>query len=294
MDLLAKLGLRRESDVTEEEIKTMVSEGQEQGTLQDSEANMISNIFEFSDKQAQDIMTNRSAMVCLDGNLTLSQAVRTMLDGSNSRFPVYVDNIDHIIGVLHLRDAVKRLFDEKEDDVPIRKIRGLLRTPRNVPETRNIDSLFHSMQNSKTQMVIVIDEYGQTAGLVTMEDIIEEIVGNIMDEYDEEEDYIEPTANQDEFIIEGKTPLEDLQERFGITFEDNEFETLNGYMISRLDRIPEENEDFEIETQGYSFRILAVKNHMITSVLVRRISPPAGDESTGEPESSIITANEEK
>ena len=270
MSFLEKLGLRREGDVTEEEIKSMVSEGQEQGALQDTEADMISNIFEFSDKQAQDIMTDRSAMVCLDGNLSLSSAVRVMLDGSNSRFPVYVDNIDHIIGILHLRDAVKRLFDGSEDDVPIRKIRGLLRTPRNVPETRNIDSLFRSMQTSKTQLVIVIDEYGQTAGLVTMEDILEEIVGNIMDEYDEEEDYIEPTANEDEFIIEGKTPLEDLERRFSIDFGENEFETLNGYLISRLDRLPEEGEDFQVEVGDYSFRILTVRNHMVTSVLVRR------------------------
>ena len=233
---------------------------------------MISNIFEFSDKEAQDIMTNRSAMVCLDGNLTLDEAVRAMLDGNNSRFPVYVDNIDHIIGILHLRDAVKVLFQSEFKDEPIRKIKGLLRTPRNVPETRNIDSLFRSMQKSKTQLVIVIDEYGQTAGLVTMEDILEEIVGNIMDEYDEEEDHIEPTANEDEFIMEGKTPLDEVEERFGIDLGSTQFETLNGLLISKLDRIPEEGEDFDVDIDGYNFKILAVKNHMITSVLVRRIA----------------------
>ena len=260
-----------DNDVTEEEIKSMVSEGQEQGVLQDSEADMISNIFEFSDKQAQDIMTNRKAMVCIDGNTTLKDAVNFMLDMNNSRFPVYLDNIDHIIGILHIRDAMKKLSEHTDDDTPLRKTRGLLRSPRNVPETRNIDSLFHDMQKSKTQMVIVIDEYGQTAGLVSMEDIIEEIVGNIMDEYDEDEDYIEATSNEDEFIIEGKTPLEDLEDRFGIEFEDANFETVNGLLISRLDRIPEEGEDFTAEIGGYSFKILSVKNHMIQSVLVKRI-----------------------
>ncbi len=275
--LLKKLGLRRGVDVTEEEIKTMVSEGQEQGTLQVSEANMISKIFEFSDKQARDIMTNRSAMVCLDGNLTLDQAVRAMLDGNNSRFPVYIDNIDHIIGVLHLRDAVKALFEkESADDEPIRKSKGLFRTPHYVPETKNIDLLFSSMKKSKTQLVVVIDEYGQTAGLLTMEDIVEEIVGNIMDEYDEEEDYIEPTSNADEFIIEGKTPLEDLEERLGIDLGENEFETLNGLMISRLDRIPAEGEEFSTDIGGYNFKILAVKGHMISSVLVKRIAGTSG------------------
>ncbi len=260
-----------ENDVTEEEIKSMVSEGQEQGVLQDSEADMISNIFEFSDKQAQDIMTNRKAMVCIDGNTTLKEAVDFMLDMNNSRFPVYLDNIDHIIGILHIRDAMKKLSEHTDDDTPLRKTRGLLRSPRNVPETRNIDSLFHDMQKSKTQMVIVIDEYGQTAGLVSMEDIIEEIVGNIMDEYDEDQDYIEATSNKDEFIIEGKTPLEDLEEKFGMEFEDANFETVNGLLISKLDRIPHEGEDFTAEIGGYSFKILSVKNHMIQSVLVKRL-----------------------
>jgi putative hemolysin len=267
-----------ENDVTEEEIKSMVSEGQEQGVLQDSEADMISNIFEYSDKQARDIMTNRKAMVCIDGNTTLNEAVNFMLDMNNSRFPVYLDNIDHIIGILHIRDAMKRLSEHIDDDTPLRKTRGLLRSPKNVPETRNIDTLFHEMQKSKTQMVIVIDEYGQTAGLVSMEDIIEEIVGNIMDEYDEEEEYIEATSNEDEFIIEGKTPLEDLEEKFGLTFDDEEFETVNGLLISRLDRIPEENEDFTAEISGYSFKILSVKNHMIQSVLVKRLKDEESEE----------------
>ncbi|WP_026510343.1 hemolysin family protein [Butyrivibrio sp. LC3010] len=261
-----------DNDVTEEEIKSMLSEGQEQGVLQDSEADMISNIFEFSDKQAQDIMTNRKAMVCIDGNTTLKEAVDFMLNMNNSRFPVYLDNIDHIIGILHIRDAMKKLSEHTDDDTPLRKTRGLLRSPRNVPETRNIDSLFHDMQKSKTQMVIVIDEYGQTAGLVSMEDIIEEIFGNIMDEYDKDEEYIEATSNEDEFIIEGKTPLEDLEDRFGIEFDDANFETINGLLISKLDRIPKEGEDFTAQIGGYSFKILSVENHMIQSVLVKRIT----------------------
>ncbi len=273
-----------ENDVTEEEIKSMVSEGQEQGVLQDSEADMISNIFEFSDKQAQDIMTNRNAMVCIDGNMTLREAVDFMLEKNNSRFPVFLDNIDHIIGILHIRDAMKKLSEHVDDDTPLRKTRGLLRAPKNVTETRNIDTLFHDMQSSKTQMVIVIDEYGQTAGLVSMEDIIEEIVGNIMDEYDEEEAYIEPTSNEDEFIIEGKTPLEDMEEKFGLKFENVEFETVNGLLISKLDRIPNEGEDFTIDIEGYSFKILSVKNHMIQSVLVKRLKDDESMEASDDQE----------
>lgn len=258
-------------DVTEEEIKSMVSEGQEQGVLQDTEADMISNIFEFSDKEAQDIMTNRNAMVAIDANLTLKQAVNFMMDTNNSRFPVYLDDIDHIIGIMHIRDAMKKLSEEAENDVPIRKIKGLLRQPKFVPETRNIDSLFHNMQSSKTQMVIVIDEYGQTAGLVSMEDILEEIVGNILDEYDEDEDYIKPTKNQGEFIVDGMTPIEVLEKKFELSFEETEFETLNGFLISKLDRIPEEDVDFSVNVEGYSFKILSVQNHKIQSVLMKKL-----------------------
>jgi putative hemolysin len=259
------------SDVTEEEIKSMVSEGQEQGVLQESEADMITNIFEFSDKEAQDIMTNRNAMMAIDANVSLKEAVNFMMNTNNSRFPVYLDDIDHIIGIMHIRDAMKKLSEETDEELPIRKIKGLLRQPKFVPETRNIDSLFHSMQSSKTQMVVVIDEYGQTAGLVTMEDILEEIVGNIMDEYDEDENYIKPTKNPMEFTVDGKTPLEVLEKKFDITFEKSEFETLNGYLISKLDRIPDSDEEFETVVDGYNFKILSVQNHMVASVLATKL-----------------------
>ena len=258
-------------DVTEEEIKSMVSEGQEQGVIQESEADMITNIFEFSDKEAQDIMTNRNAMVAIDANSSLKEAVNFMMDTNNSRFPVYLEDIDHIIGIMHIRDAMKKLSDNTDEDLPIRKIKGLLRQPKFVPETRNIDSLFHSMQSTKTQMVIVIDEYGQTAGLVTMEDILEEIVGNIMDEYDEDENFVRPTRNPSEFIVDGRTPIEVLEKKYGISFEETGFETLNGYLIAKLDRIPESDEKFDVTVDGYNFKILTVSNHMVQSALMTRL-----------------------
>lgn len=267
-----------ETDVTEEEIRSMVTEGQEQGVLQDSEADMITNIFELSDKEAKDIMTHRNSMVGIDGNMDLHEAISFMLEKNNSRFPVYLDNMDHIIGILHIRDAMKELSQNENDKRPIRRIRGLLRQPMYVPETKNIDALFKSMQSTKTQMVIVIDEYGQTSGLVSMEDILEEIVGNILDEYDEDEKYIEPTGNKDEFIVEGRIPVDDLEKRFGIEFDQEEFETLNGLMIAKLDHIPEENEKFSTNMCGYNFRIIVVRNHMIQSVMVRKL-PDTSNES---------------
>lgn len=258
-------------DVTEEEIISMVNEGHEQGVLLATEAEMITNIFEFGDKEAKDIMTHRSSILAMDRNMTLGEALDYMLSESKSRFPVFDGNIDNVIGILHFRDAMRSHREEGNMDRPIGEIEGLIRETMFVPETKNIDVLFQTMQHTKTQMVIVVDEYGQTTGLIAMEDILEEIVGNIMDEYDEEEEHIEETGNADEYIIEGITPLEELEERFKIHFREEEFETLNGFLISKMDKIPEEEEDFAIDIEGYHFQIWQVKNRMIKSVLVTKL-----------------------
>ncbi len=258
-------------DVTEEEIISMVNEGHEQGVLLATEAEMITKIFEFGDKEAQDIMTHRKNILAIDRNMTLGDALDYMLSESKSRFPVFEENIDNIVGILHFRDAMRAHREEGNLALPVGDIGGLLREAVFVPETKNIDALFQNMQHTKTQMVIVVDEYGQTTGLIAMEDILEEIVGNIMDEYDEDEEHIEETGNADEYIIEGITPLEELEERFGISFHEEEFDTLNGFMISKMDKIPEENEEFAIAVEGYEFKILSVENRMIKSVLVTKL-----------------------
>ncbi len=267
-------------DVTEE-IISMVNEGHEQGLIQASEAEMISNIFEFGDKEAQDIMTHRKNVVAIDADMLLKDAITFMMEGKNSRYPVYEENLDHIIGILHLKDAMRFHAGENKLVSPLKELEGLMREPCFVPQTKNIDELFREMQAEKLQMVIVVDEYGQTAGLVAMEDILEEIVGNIMDEYDEDSEYIEEKS-KDEYIIEGKTPLEELEERFHIPFEDEEFETLNGFLISRLDKIPEPDEQFNVDYRGFNFKILSVENKMIQSVLVTRL--PEEEAAQGERE----------
>ena len=266
-------------DVTEEEIISMVNEGHEQGVLLATEAEMITKIFQFGDKEAQDIMTHRKNILAIDRNMTLSDALDYMLSESKSRFPVYEENINHVLGILHFRDAMRAHRQPGNMSLAVGDIDGLIRETMYIPETKNIDDLFKDMQRTKTQMVIVVDEYGQTTGLLAMEDILEEIVGNIMDEYDEDEAYIEETENDDEYIIEGITPLEELEERFGISFNEEEFETLNGFLISKMDKIPEENEEFSIDVDGYSFRILSVENRMIKSVLVTKLpeKEPDGD-----------------
>jgi putative hemolysin len=256
--------------VTEEDILSMVNEGHEQGVLQASEAEMISNIFEYSDKEAKDIMTNRSNIIAIDGNMPLGEAIRFMLSQANSRYPVYAGNIDRIIGFLHLKDACRMQEEGRYDTVPIRQIRGLLRKAIFIPETRKIDSLFKSMQSVKSHAVIVSDEYGQTSGLITMEDILEEIVGNIFDEYDDEETFIR-RRGKGRYELDGLTPLEELEEELGLDFSQEEYETLNGFLISRLEHIPEDDELFDMDYGGYNFRVLAVENKMIKRVLVEKL-----------------------
>ena len=269
-------------DVTEEEIISMVNEGHEQGVLMATEAEMITKIFEFGDKEAQDIMTHRKNILGIERNMLLRDALDYMLNESKSRFPVLDENIDNIIGILHFRDAMRACGDERNLDLPVGNIEGLVRDTMFVPETKNIDDLFKDMQRTKTQMVIVVDEYGQTSGLIAMEDILDEIVGNIMDEYDEDEEYIEETENANEYIIEGITPLRELEERFEISFNEEEFETLNGFLISKMDKIPEENEEFSIEVDGYEFKIKSVENRMIKSVLVTKLPEKQEKEDIGQ------------
>ena len=146
-------------------------------------------------------------------------------------------------------------------------MRDVIREAIFVPETKKIDDLFKQMQREKQQMAIIMDEYGQTAGIVAMEDILEEIVGNIEDEYDEEEQHIEEKG-QNQYVIEGMTTLEELEEKFGIDFGEQEFTTLNGFLIAKLDRIPEEDEEFSVTVGDYQFTSLSVKDNVIQEVLV--------------------------
>lgn len=258
------------NESTEEEILSMVNEGQEQGVILDSEAKMISRIMEFGDKEAQDVMTNRNNIHAFDANITLKEAVEMIMNDHFSRFPVYEETIDHVIGFIYLKDAMRMQMHEKMNMMPIGSIRRLLRKPVFVPETKSIDSVFRMMQTSKTQMVVVIDEYGQTSGILTLEDILEEIVGNIQDEFDVDDKFV-ISAKQEGYIFSGTTPLEYMEELLQIDLEQEEYETLNGFVIGKLEHIPEEGDvGFAFEASGYEFSVLEVKNRMIQEVGIKR------------------------
>ena len=257
------------TDVTEEEIISMVNEGHEQGVLLESEAEMIHNIFEFGDKEAKDIMTHRKSIVALDGNKSYYDTVAYIIETGRSRFPVYIDDIDNIIGVLHIKDAL--LYAQKNEvfRTPIKDIPGLIREVNFITETNNINVLFKQMQMDKNHMCIVIDEYGQTSGIVAMEDILEEIVGNIEDEHDEsEQTFLVDTDGS--YTFDGLTELRDVLEIIDIPVEEDAFETLNGLVVSILDKVPTEDVCETVSAYGYNFEILHVEDRIVREVRITK------------------------
>ena len=262
-------GKRNEEDY-DEEILSLVNDYKDQGAIEEDEAEMISNIMEFSETQAKDIMTNRTKIEAFSTEDTLENVLHAMLHENYSRYPLYEDNLDNIVGILYLKDVMIEYL-EGDKNCPLTKI---AREPFNVPETMPIDALFGEMQSKKIHMAIVIDEYGQTAGIVAMEDILEEIVGDILDEYDEEDE--EAKRLGDNLIVQGSIPIEELKELIDIEFskEDEEnFETLNGILVSRLGHIPEDGEQGEIRYGDWIFRIIRCEGRRIAEVSVQKAEP---------------------
>lgn len=267
--------LSGESPESKEEVRGAVEhvleECESQNYLEENEVRMIKNVLRYSEKNARDIMTHRKDIVAVDGSETLEHALQYMLDERFTRFPVYEEDIDDIIGTIHLRDAMKYYLNKELRPVKVKELKDCLREVSFIPETKGLSRLFKQMNTEKNHLFIVLDEYGQTAGIVAMEDIIEEIVGNIFDEYDEEETLYSRQENGN-YLVKGKMPLEELEELLKIEIEDEENETLNGFLISKLERIPSENETCEVKYDTYCFRILHVDNNMIESVEVEKLA----------------------
>lgn len=257
-------------DLTEQEIMSMVNEGHENGVLQESEAEMINNIFTLDQKEAKDIMTHRKQIMALDGTCSLQEVLAEIRDMGYSRYPVYLDDVDNIIGIIHIKDILNQMLDQTNMEQQLTKINDLIRPASFIPETRNIDVLFKSMQSQKIHMVIVVDEYGQTSGLVTMEDILEEIVGNIFDEHDAEEEQIVEEADGS-YVIDGMTDFDDVCELLEIHGEELEdFDTLSGFLISRINKIPVNGEHYQVSAYGYRFDVLLVEHRVIRTVRVTK------------------------
>lgn len=251
-----------EETVTEEEIRMMVDVGEEKGTIEQNEKEMINNIFEFNDRTVSEIMTPRTEIFALDSQLSMAEAIAEIAeDYKYSRVPVYKENMDQIIGILYVKDM---LLEQKSKST---KIKNLVQDAYFVPESKKIDELFAEMRKNKKQIAIILDEYGGTAGLVTMEDILEEIVGDIFDEFDEFEKEYEK-LDENTYLIEGSVPIYECKKILGIDIPEGDYETLSGYLIEALGRIPSEKEKPVLEIDDVVYKIEKIKNKRVLKVKV--------------------------
>lgn len=286
LTLIANLFLRlfrQETDIqnsgySEDKVMSILEAGQQSGEIKEEGKKMINSIFQFDDELAYEIMTPRTDVFLIDINDPAEEYLDELMELRYSRIPVCEDDTDNVIGILHIKDYLIKAREAGFDKVDIRSI---LRKPYFVPETKNIDSLFYELQIEKQHIAVLIDEYGGFSGIVTMEDIIEEIVGDIDDEYDQEEHIIEK-IDDNHYLVDGNVSLSDLCEETDINLESENSETIGGFIIDILGEIPEEgDENRDIEFENYVFTILSVKERRIEKVKVQ-ILPETSEESEEE------------
>jgi len=254
--------------LSEEELILELNASESKGFIDSSENEMIQNIFEFDSTTVEEVMTHRTEVSAINVNSTRDELVKFVTNEKYTRFPVYEETLDKIVGTLHVKDLLKYLSEhEDKNEFDIHEI---LRDPLFVPQSKNTRALFREMKLTKTHIAIVIDEYGGTAGIITFEDLIEEILGNISDEYDEDEEEIQ-AISEDRYEIDGLIDLDDVEDLIhaGLPIED--YDTLSGFLLGQLGRFPEADESIVVVYGHYRFEVLSYEDKIIERVLVTRI-----------------------
>ena len=270
----------QEEAVTEEEIKALLKMGNESGTFDDDEREMIDSVFAFDDRTAREIMVPRRDVVTIDIDEPFEELIDEILETRHNRIPVYEENIDNIIGVLHVKDVMIELRKNSPEQMNIRE---MLHEPFFVPETKEADELFRTMQESRRHMAILVDEYGGFSGIVTIEDLVEEIMGDINEEYEEVVPEIE-AVSEDEYRLDGGILIDDLNEELGLKLETENYDTLSGYLIEKLGHIPAK-EDRDVDRRGEScFPVEEVKDNRISRVRLRILPEQEAEEDDEERE----------
>lgn len=260
--------------ITEEEIEILLEEGSKGGSIEQGEKEMIASIFDFTDTTAKEIMVPRIDVVGVEADETIEKVLELVSKTGYSRLPVYKENMDNIIGIVHAKDAIRR-FREGKRSTPARRI---ARPAYFVPESKKIDELLEEMQRNRTQMAIVVDEYGGTAGIVTLEDILEEIVGEIKDEYDRESELIE-RIDEKTAIVDARALIEDVNEELGLSLSDEEADTLGGLVYALLGKVPEEGESVDLE--DINLTVEKTDGRRITKVRITKKEVLGGENSFG-------------
>ena len=266
-----------EETVTEEEIRMMVDVGGEKGVIEDAQKEMINNIFEFDDIVASDIMTHRTDVIAADVNdTTLDEFMALAIEHGRSRIPLYDEDIDDIVGIVYVKDLLKYVGKEVKAKGTLRSI---MREPYCIPETKSCGELFKEMCAKKVQLAVVVDEYGGTAGIITLEDMVEAVMGNIQDEYDQEDEEISK-IDDNTFTVDGTIDIEEIEELIGKKLPEGDFETLAGFIMDELQCIPKDGEMNEVVFENVKFTVLNVEDRRIGKIKVE-ITPevkPADDD----------------
>lgn len=250
-----------EETVTEEEIKMMIDQGEEKGTIEEEEKELLNNVFEFDDITVSEIMTHRKDIFAVDISTDIEELMQIISkeDYKYSRIPVYDETIDEIKGILYIKDILKNIGKKTF------RMKNIIHEPYFVPQTKMINDLFREMQKHKTQMAIILDEYGGTAGLITMEDILEELVGEIYDEYDEEEIEYEK-IDETTYILSGNMTIYDVNKLLNAEIPEGDYDTISGFLQDELDRIPKEEENPIIETKKVTYKIEEYEDNRILKI----------------------------
>jgi CBS domain containing-hemolysin-like protein len=260
--------------VTEDDIRSLVETGQAQGLIEEREQRMITSVLAIAEKPVREVMVPRTDIVAIDVNTPSDEILRIITNIGHSRIPVYEGSPDNITGILYVKDLFRRLA-RGEKDV---QIRPYLRPAQFVPETKKIDELLRDMQKEKVHIAIVVDEYGGTSGLVTIEDLVEEIVGEIRDEYDVEQEMVLPIS-ETEALMDARVPFEDVRETFELDLPSDEpspnYDTLGGFVVAQLGRFPKSGE--AVEAGGARFVVESVEGRRIRRVRVIKKAPATAE-----------------
>lgn len=255
-----------EETVTEEEILMMVDAGEEKGVIGESAKDMISNIFDFTDTTVSEIMTHRTEVAAVEDTATVQDVVNLSIEMGYSRIPVFHEDLDNLLGIIYVKDLLRYVGSEVSQTI---KVTDLMRPAYFVPESKQCSALFKEMTERRTQIAIIVDEYGGTEGMVTMEDLLESIVGNIQDEYDNEEEEIRK-VDENKYTVDGGTAIDEISDLVGVDLPEGDYDTIAGLVVEMLGRIPEPNEHPSVTVENLTLTVEEVEERRIAKILIEK------------------------
>lgn len=248
------------------EILSLAEKGKEKGVIDKTTISLIKNIFEFDNTVVSEIMIHRIDVIAVEASMTMAEVVKIAIDSGYSRIPVYKDDIDNIVGILYVKDLLSFISKGVPENF---KVTDISRDVIYIPRGKKVSQLFTEMTKHKVQLAIVVDEYGGTEGLITMENLIEEILGNIQDEYDNEKETVK-VINENKFTVDGSTPIEDVERLTGVEFNSSDCETIAGYILENLEQVPDEKEKPVFVKDDLKFTVLKMEDRRINKVLIEK------------------------